>query len=228
MRQRQIRPEARQTGCADAGRHARAGRRDRRLCAGMRDGRACGEAQARSARAAAALLLGSRPERRHALQQQETARVLRAGGAGFRLGEAQSGAALDARRQRTGRLGHGDRHLGSHADEDRGAHRAHRERPCRSLVRDRRHRHRHLHHHDAACRRHARPAAGECHRAARRFQFAAIAGRGRLVGRGLSGGCDRRRGREGAQGVAAAREEDEGLAARRARSWKTSRCATAS
>ena len=39
-------------------------RRDRRLCARMRDGRARGRAQARSARAAPALLFGSRPERR--------------------------------------------------------------------------------------------------------------------------------------------------------------------
>ena len=46
-----------------------------------------------------------------------------------RLGQAQPGAALDARRQRAGRLGHGDRHLGSAADEDRRAHRAHRRRP---------------------------------------------------------------------------------------------------
>ena len=39
-------------------------------------------------------------------------------------------AALDARRQRAGRLGHGDRRLGSAADAGRGPHRADRQRPC--------------------------------------------------------------------------------------------------
>ena len=42
-------------------------------------------------------------------------------------------AALDARRQRAGRLGHGDRRLGSAAGADRGAHRADRQRPCRGV-----------------------------------------------------------------------------------------------
>ena len=46
------------------------------------------------------------------------------GAAAFGWEQAQSRAALDARRQRADRLGHGDRHLGSDADEDRGAHRA--------------------------------------------------------------------------------------------------------
>ena len=41
----------------------------------------------------------------------------RQGARGVRLGEAQRRAALDARRQRAGRLGHGDRHLGSAADD---------------------------------------------------------------------------------------------------------------
>ena len=41
------------------------------------------------------------------------------GAESVRLGQAQSGAALDARRQRARRLGHGNRHLGSAADADR-------------------------------------------------------------------------------------------------------------
>ena len=78
-----------------------------------RDGRAGGRAQARSARASPALLFGSRPARRPALQQQGAARMLPPGRRGLRLGQAQPRAALDARRQRAGRLGHGDRRLGS-------------------------------------------------------------------------------------------------------------------
>ena len=110
-----------------------------------------------------ALLFGSRPERGPALHQQEAARMLPPGRGGVRLGQAQPGAALDARRQRTGRLGHGDRHLGSAADADRGPHRADRQRPRRGLLRDLRHRHRHLHDHGAGRGRHARPAAREHH-----------------------------------------------------------------
>ncbi len=168
-----------------------------------------------------ALLLGPRPECRHALHQQEAARVLPTGRGRFRLGKADAGAALDARRQRTGRLGDGDRHLGSHADEDRGAHRADGERARRGVERDRRHRHRHLHDHDAACRRHARPAAGECHREARRLDAAAVAGRRRLMDGGLDRGRDRRGGRQGAQGPSAACEED--AAARRWRMRSSTR-----
>ncbi len=74
--ERQICAPAGAARSADAIRHARAGRGDRRLWAGMRDGRACGRAQARSARAAAALLFGSRSERGQTLYQQEAARML--------------------------------------------------------------------------------------------------------------------------------------------------------
>ena len=129
QRDRLVRPAlqvraTRNTGTSSCGstchavRHARAGRGDRRLCARMRDGRTCGRAQARSARAAPALLFGPRPARGRALQQQEPARMLSPGRGGVRLGQAQPGAALDARRQRAGRLGHGDRRLGSAAGAD--------------------------------------------------------------------------------------------------------------
>ena len=65
-------------------------------------------------------------------------------------------ASFDARWQRAGGLGYGDRRLGSDAGSDRGAHRAHRQWPCRSVLRDLRHRHRHLHDHGAGRSRHAR------------------------------------------------------------------------
>ena len=77
-------------------RHARAGRGDRRLCARMRDGRARRRAQARSAGAAPAMLLGPRPEPGPSLHQQAAAGMLSAGRGGVRLGQAQSRAALDA------------------------------------------------------------------------------------------------------------------------------------
>ena len=63
-----------------------------------------------------------------ALQQQGAARMLPPGRGGVRLGQAQSRAALDAGRQRPGRLGHGDRRLGSVAGADHRAHRADRQR----------------------------------------------------------------------------------------------------
>ena len=124
MRQCEIRAQARAARSGDLMRHARAERRDRRLRARMRDGRTRGRAQARSARAAPALLFRARPEQRSALHQQGAARMLPPGRRGVRLGQAQSRAALDARRQRAGRLGHGDRRLGGVADADRRAHRA--------------------------------------------------------------------------------------------------------
>ena len=117
----------------------------------------------------------------------------RQGAEAFGWDKRKPRAALDARRQRAGRLGHGDRHLGSDADEDHRPHRAHRQRPCGGRLRDLRYRHRHLHHHGAGCGRDARPAARERDREARQFDAAAIAGRGRLVDGGLGGGCDRRR-----------------------------------
>ncbi len=80
----------------------------------------------------------------------------RQGAEAFGWSKRNPAAALDARRQRSGRLGHGDRRLGSAAGADHGAHRAHRQRPCRGGVRDLRHRHRHLHHHGAGRGRHAR------------------------------------------------------------------------
>ena len=101
--------------------------------------------EARSGGAAAALLFGSRPEREPALHQQAAARMLPPGRRGVRLEQAQSGAALDARRQRAGRLGHGDRRLGGVADAGRRPHRADRQRPRGGVLRGLRHRHRHLH-----------------------------------------------------------------------------------
>ena len=70
------------------------------------------------ARAAAAQLFRSRPERGHALYQQGAARMLPQGAEALRLGQAHAAAALDARRQRAGRLGHGDGRLGGAADAD--------------------------------------------------------------------------------------------------------------
>ena len=113
------------------------------------------------------------------------ARMLPPGRGGVRLGQAQPRAALDARRQRSGRLGHGDGRLGGAAGADHGPHRAHRQRPRRGRVRDLRHRHRHLHDHGAGRGRHARPAARQHQRQARRFDAAAIAGRRRIVDCGL-------------------------------------------
>ena len=190
-----------------------------RLCARMRDGRACGRAQARSARASPALLFGSRPERRPALQQQGAARMLPPGRRGVRLGQAQPRAALDARRQRPGRLGHGDGRLGGAAGADHGAHRAHRQRPCRGRVRDLRHRHRHLHHHGAGRGRHARAAARQHQRQARRLEPAAIAGRRRIMDRGLGVERDRDDGRRDPRRAAAPGQADAEFAAgeRRAR-----------
>src|SRR5258707_11389284 len=96
---------ARAGGTLDAITHeALSKRRDRRLCARMRDGRTCGRAQARSARTALAVLLGSRPERRPAVQQQEPARLLPSGRGSVRLEQALPRAALAARRQRLGWL----------------------------------------------------------------------------------------------------------------------------
>ena len=92
------------------------------------------------------------------LHQQAAARMLSPGRGGVRLGQAQSRAALDARRQRAGRLGHGDGHLGSAADADGRPHRADRERPRRGVVRHLRHRHRHLH----RSWRRSRPTCSAC------------------------------------------------------------------
>ena len=83
VRQCQIRAQARAARSPDLVRHARAERRQRRLCARIRDGRACGRARARSARASPAVLFRSRPARRPALQQQGAARMLPPGRAAF-------------------------------------------------------------------------------------------------------------------------------------------------
>ena len=101
--------------------------------------------------------------RRPALQQQEPARVLSPGCRSVRLGQAQPRASFDARRQRARGLGYGNRRLGSVADADRGAHRAHRQWPCGGVLRDLRYRHRHLHDHGAGRGRHARVAARQHH-----------------------------------------------------------------
>ena len=87
----------------------------------------------------------TRPARRHSLHQQEAARVLPAGRGSLRLAQAQSGAALHARRHGACRLGHGERRVGSAADADRRPHRAHRQWPRRGRLLLLRHRHRHLH-----------------------------------------------------------------------------------
>src|SRR5215213_391153 len=77
----------------------------------MRHGRACGGARARSAGAPIAVLFGSRPEHRSAIQQQGPSRLLPGGRGSLRVGQAQRRAALDARRQRARGLRHGDRCL---------------------------------------------------------------------------------------------------------------------
>src|ERR1700722_8069026 len=59
--------------------------------------------------------------------------------AGIRLGQAQSGAALDAGRWRPGGVGHGDGCLGRVSGADHGADRADRGRPRRGCVRHLRH-----------------------------------------------------------------------------------------
>ena len=109
----EVRAQARAARSRDLVRHARAQRHHRALCARIRDGRARGRAQARSARASPAVLFGPRSARGQAVQQQGAARMLPPGRGGVRLGQAQPRAALDARRQRSGRLGHGDGRLGS-------------------------------------------------------------------------------------------------------------------
>ena len=91
------------------------------------------------------------------------ARMLPPGRGGVRLEQAQSRAALDARRRRSRRLGHGDRRLGSVAGADRRAHRLDRQRSCGGFLRDLRHRHRHLYDHGAGRGRHARPADRKHH-----------------------------------------------------------------
>ncbi len=144
-----------------------------------------GRAQGRSAGAAPALLQRSQSEHWSAVQQQGLARMLQPGRQGLRLGQAQSASSLDARRRRSGRLGHGNRRLGRVPGADHRAHRARRRRPCRGCLRDLRHRHRHLHHHGAGRRRHARAAVEEHQRQARRLDAAAIAGRRRIVDRSL-------------------------------------------
>ena len=128
---------------------------------------------------------------RSAVQQQEPARMLPPGRGGVRLGQAQPRAALDARRQRPGRLGHGDRRLGGAAGADHGAHRAHRQRPCGGFLRNLRHRHRHLHDHGAGRGRHARAAARQHQHQAWRLDAAAIAGRRRIMDCGLGVERDR-------------------------------------
>ena len=111
--------------------------------------------------------------------------MLPPGRGGVRLGQAKSGTALDAGRRRPGRLGHGHRRLGRVAGADHGAYRFERQRPCGGRVRNLRHRHRHLHHHGAGSGRQARAAARKHQRQARRLEFAAVAGRGRLMDCGI-------------------------------------------
>ena len=57
----------------------------------------------------------TRSERRQAVLEQGTARMLPAGRRAVRLGAAQPAAAVDARGRSADRLGHGDRRLGGHA-----------------------------------------------------------------------------------------------------------------
>ena len=138
----------------------------------------------------------------------------RQGADAFGWSKRNPAAALDARRQRVGRLGHGDRHLGSAADGSRRPHRADRERPRRGRLRGLRYRHRHLHDHGAGRRRHARPAARQRHGQARRFDAAAGAGRRRLVDRGVSLARHRQDRRRASQRAAAPCQENAEVAAR--------------
>ena len=111
----------------------------------MCDGRIRRRAQAPSTGAADAVPHGSRPAPGRSIYQQDPPRMLPSGREAFG-GKMRRRAAVDARRQRTGRLGHGDGHLGGVADGDGGPHRADCERTRRGRLCDRRHRHRHLHH----------------------------------------------------------------------------------
>ena len=99
-----------------------------------------------------------------------------------------------------------------------------RQRPCRGGVRDLRHRHRHLHHHGAGRGRHARAAARQHQRQARRFEPAAIAGRRRIVDRGL--GVERHRddGRRDPRRAAAPGQADAEFAARERRARRGRAC----
>ena len=129
----------------------------------------------------------------------------RQGAAAFGWDKRNARAALDARRQGSGRLGHGHRRLGGAADADGGPHRADRQRPCRGFLRHLRHRHRHLHDHGAGRGRYARPADRQRHGQARRLRRCRVARRGRLMDRGLGGARDRSGGRRVRERVAAAR-----------------------
>ena len=86
VRQREIRTPAGAARRSHLLRHARARRCDWCVCPRERDGRARRSAEARSDRASAALLFGSRPERGRALHQQAAARMLSPGRRSLRLG----------------------------------------------------------------------------------------------------------------------------------------------
>ena len=87
------------------------------------------------------------------------ARMLSAGRGEVRLVQAQSAAAVDAGRHRAGRLGHGDRHLGSDADEGERQGGADRQWQRRDRKRDRRYRPRDLYDDGPDRRRDARGAS---------------------------------------------------------------------
>ena len=104
--------------------HARARRIDRHVRARERDGRAGVRARRwiRS-RCASRTTRSSDPESEQAVVEQVAARMLRLGGREVRLEQAQSEAALDARRAVARRLGHGDGDV-SRARDSRRARRA--------------------------------------------------------------------------------------------------------
>ena len=137
------------------------------------------------------------------LHQQEAARMLPPGRGSIRLVQAELRAPLDARRQRTGRLGHGDRRLGSAADADGRPHRADRQRHAEVVLRHLRYRHRYLHDHGAGGGRHARSADRQRHGQARRstLPHAPVEGGSWTAASVVARHCNH--GRRGAQGAAA-------------------------
>ena len=171
---------------ADLMRHARAGRRDRRLCARMRDGRARRRRSSsiRWSCACAAIRIATRT-RTGPYSSKSLRECYRQGAEAF--GWSKRNPEPRSMRDGSELVGWG---MATGVWEALQmpiavAHRADRQWPCRSFLRDLRHRHRHLHDHGAGRGRHARAAARQRHDQARRFDAAAIAGRRRIVDRGL-------------------------------------------
>ena len=129
--------------------------------------------EARSARAAAAQLFGRDQNEEHAVRSKALRECYAQGAERFGWSQAQSGAALDARRQRISSAGAWRPGIWEALTCRSPRASCSRQRPARDRLRHRRHRHRHLHDHDAGRGRRARPAARERHVEIRRFDPAA-------------------------------------------------------